>query len=158
MYLKVFFKYIIQNTESMVVRWKSLAIRILDTRTLDNAYVRLILVVLMIVFVYLYWSGEYRKVYIRLRLIVARSGGIVLSGVCLSLRFVLQEGVHVPRQNNNMSRFRFASSTDSCAATACYPSTVIFYWCAWRIFDHAVFDYLIRSADFFSFESSSKNT
>ena len=47
---------------------------------------------------------------------VACSGDIVLPGVYLSLRFMRQGCVTVLMQNNNMSRSRFASSFDSCAA------------------------------------------
>ena len=48
---------------------------------------------------------------------IACSGDIVLPGVYLSLCFVRQDSVNAPRQNNNMNRSRFASSSDSCAVT-----------------------------------------
>lgn len=48
------------------------------TRYKDTGYS---LSLLESVFVYLYWSGEYQKVEIRLRLTVTRSGEIVLSAV-----------------------------------------------------------------------------
>ena len=80
---------------------------------------------------YLYWSGESRKIQIRLCSMVARSGDIVLSAVYLSLRFVRQGGVNAPRQNNNMSGSRFASSCDSCAATD-YNILKCLIWCVVR--------------------------
>ena len=52
--------------------------------------------------IYLYWSGEYRKISIWLRLTVVRSGDIVLLGGYLLLHYVYPNNVDTPRQNNNM--------------------------------------------------------
>ena len=52
--------------------------------------------------IYLYWSGEYRKISIWLRLTVVRSGDIVLLGGYLLLYYVYPNNVDTSRQNNNM--------------------------------------------------------
>ena len=72
---------------------------------------------LAIVSVYLSRSGGSQKILIRLHSTVACSGEIVLPGVYLSLRSLRQGCVNAPRQNNNMSRSRFALFFDSCATT-----------------------------------------
>ena len=96
-----------------------LVVRIPNNNFLESMIYLFILVIYLFILVYLYWSGEYRKVWIWLRLTVVRSGDIVLSGVCLLLPFVHRNDVSTPTQNNNdnMSHSRFESFYDLCVAT-----------------------------------------
>ena len=84
--------------------------------------------------VYLDWSGDNRKIQIRLYSTVAYNGDIVLPGVYLSLCFMRQGCVNAPRQNNNMSHSQFASSFDSCAATYTLTNknSIIFVFCKYK--------------------------
>ena len=71
---------------------------------------------LAIASIYLYWSGESRKIQIRLHSAIAFSGDIVLPGVYLSLCFMRPGCINASRQNNT-SHSQFATSFNSCAAT-----------------------------------------
>ena len=114
-----------------------LLLKSLETETEKLVLIRMIDWLLENMVVYLYWSREYRKIQIRLRLTVVRSGGIVLPGVYLLLHYVCPSNVDTPMQNTTW----FELSSISCAATSPPPTNDNVSYIIFTIGLHSFFCY-----------------